>query len=227
MKRFPIVAVLILTLAALALPAAEAGAAPRGPGFRVTITNLTQGQIFSPPILAVHSERADVFSAGEPASDELAALAEDGDRSLLAAALEADPEVLSVILADNPIPPGESASFDVFVLGRFRHLSAAGMLVTTNDAFFGLDSYTAPAPRSDVLMVPAYDAGTEVNSEDCGFIPGPPCGNGGVRDTVGAEGFVAIHSGIHGVGDLMPAESDWRNPVAKITIEPLFRSIDF
>jgi hypothetical protein len=30
---------------------------------------------------------------------------------------------------------------------------------------------------------------------------------------------VHIHSGIHGVGDAIPAILDWRNPVAKIVIE--------
>ncbi len=34
----------------------------------------------------------------------------------------------------------------------------------------------------------------------------------------GDEGYVHIHRGIHGVGDLVAAVHDWRNPVAKITI---------
>ena len=50
------------------------------------------------------------------------------------------------------------------------------------------------------------------------FIPGPPCGNAGVRDTGNAEGFVHVHAGVHGIGDLVAADHDWRNPVAKITI---------
>ncbi len=58
-----------------------------------------------------------------------------------------------------------------------------------------------------------------MNSEDCIYIPGPPCGNPGVRDTDGAEGFVHVHPGIHGIADLVPAAHDWRNPVALITIE--------
>jgi hypothetical protein len=39
-----------------------------------------------------------------------------------------------------------------------------------------------------------------------------------VRDTTGAPGDVFIHAGIHGIGDLAPAQFDWKNPVAKITI---------
>ena len=37
----------------------------------------------------------------------------------------------------------------------------------------------------------------------------------------GGEGYVYIHPDIHGVGDLVPAARDWRNPVAKITIRRL------
>jgi hypothetical protein len=104
--------------------------------------------------------------------------------------------------------------------GPWTRLTALGMLVTTNDAFFGLDSAELSGrPRSKVFSVPAYDAGSEVNSESCTYIPGPPCMNGGVRDTDGAEGFVHVHSGIHGIGDLVPAEHDWRNPVVRIEVQ--------
>lgn len=65
----------------------------------------------------------------------------------------------------------------------------------------------------------AYDAGSEANSESCTYIPGPPCGNAEVRDTGDAEGFVHVHAGVHGIGDLDPAMHDWRNPVAEITIK--------
>jgi hypothetical protein len=65
----------------------------------------------------------------------------------------------------------------------------------------------------------AYDAGSERNSELCRFIPGPPCGNANVHDPDSAEGYVHIHAGIHGSGDLDPSEFDWRNPVAQIVIQ--------
>jgi hypothetical protein len=66
-------------------------------------------------------------------------------------------------------------------------------------------------------MVPAYDAGTELNDELCENIPGPLCGGGAVSAESG-EGFVHIANGIHGIGDLAPELYDWRNPVAKVTI---------
>jgi hypothetical protein len=66
-----------------------------------------------------------------------------------------------------------------------------------------------------------YDAGSEANSEFCEFIPGPPCENPGVRDTANAEGYVHIHAGIHGIGDLDASMFDWHNPVAEITIRSI------
>ena len=67
------------------------------------------------------------------------------------------------------------------------------------------------------LESPAYDAGSEANSESCEFIPGPPCGNH-VHDPAEAEGFIHISNGIQGTGDVCASESDWRNPVARVTI---------
>ena len=41
--------------------------------YEVTITNLTRGQIFSPPIVIAHDSKHSLFTLGDPASDELAA----------------------------------------------------------------------------------------------------------------------------------------------------------
>lgn len=73
--------------------------------------------------------------------------------------------------------------------------------------------------RSSLYYALAYDAGSKENNELCPFIPGPACAGAGagVRAPAGAEGFVYVHSGIQGVGDLGP-ENDWRNPVAKISV---------
>ena len=72
------------------------------------------------------------------------------------------------------------------------------------------------------IMALAYDAGSETNTEDCASIPGPPCGNPGVRDTSNAEGFVHIHSGIHGVGDVTESTYTWDGPVALVEIKRAF-----
>ena len=109
--------------------------------------------------------------------------------------------------------------FELESRGRFNRVSAVGMLVTTNDAFFGLDNFRVESnAQNQRVGVRAWDAGTEFNNELCAFIPGPPCGNPFVRDTADAEGFIHIHSGIHGTGDLSANDWQWQNPVVSIAV---------
>jgi hypothetical protein len=213
MKRSIGVIAVIIVLGALAQPAAAQSTVT------VPITNISK-QIISPPVVASHSWMTRVFNPGKPASDELAALAEDGDFSGLVAALEGDENVLDVAVGDGLLMPGETVSLEVAVTGFYDRISAVGMLVTTNDAFFGLESLSFRGSPTSVVRTtaPAYDAGTEANSESCAFIPGPPCGNPMVRDTAGAEGFIHVHPGLHGLADLSPADWDWQNPVALIKV---------
>ncbi len=220
----------VFVAAAAALASATA-LADKGSRVEVTITNLTRGQIISPVVVASHNARFEpLFQLGSSASDELAAVAEDANLMPLMTALSINPDVYDFVTLKGikgPIMPGESASVVVEVRDRFRLLSMAGMLVTTNDAFFALRGVRVPNHRTSIHYSPAYDAGSEANNEDCDYIPGPPCGNGGVRDTAGAEGYVHIHAGIHGVPDvdgvrdLDPSMHDWRNPVAEISVTRL------
>jgi hypothetical protein len=196
----------------------------RGSVYTVTITNLTYDQIISPPVVVVHDQRFRLFEAGQAASDELAALAEDGMTGPLAGLLEVSSGVSDYAVAAGGIPPTGSISVDVRIQGSARRLSLAGMLVSTNDAFVGLDGHALPfghlnSLRGLTVNADAYDAGSEANTESCEHIPGPPCGNPGVRVTDGAEGFVHIHRGIGGVGDLDAIAKDWNNPVARISIQ--------
>jgi hypothetical protein len=202
-------------------------AASAQPQYKVTVTNITRGQILSPAIVATHSDSlAPLFTLGEPAGAELAAVAEDAVNGPLVSLLQGDSSVLEVKTitgVNGPILPGESASMVINAFGQFNNVSMAGMLVTTNDAFYALNGVEGPrgANKTVTYYSPGYDAGSEANTEMCAHIPGPPCGNALVRVTNGAEGYVHIHAGIHGGADLDPAQHDWRNPVAKITIERL------
>ena len=196
--------------------------------YRITVTNVTRTQIISPVVVASHSRRmSPLFTLGAPASKELAYVAEDAILDPLLDTLSHDFEVHEVKTltgAEGPIMPGESASLVLAAPNGFRHVSMVGMLVTTNDAFFALTGERAPRHRRSHHHSPAYDAGSEANNESCAYIPGPPCGNAEARAIDGAEGFVHIHAGVHGVedGDLTPSKHDWRNPVAKITIHRIF-----
>ena len=190
--------------------------------FRVTITNLTRAQVFSPPLVVSHSSSVALFEVGAAPSDELAALAEDGMTAPLADLASSLSEVSGVAAAGGPVLPGGSISVDVPGKGYHR-LSVVSMLVNTNDAFLALDSGSFPRRRFQraSYTVPAFDAGSEANNEECDFIPGPACGGAGagVRAPEGAEGYVYISNGIHGIADLPSAAYDWRNPVAKITVQ--------
>ena len=210
-----------LVLAAVAVPA-SAQIQPVTTRYRVTMTNITKGQILSPAVVATHTQGATpLFKLGSPASAELAQVAEDAVLQPLFDALSENSGVMDVqILASEagPILPGMSASVEVEAPSPFLWVSAAAMLVTTNDAFAAINGVRGPNLGTAVVMSPAYDAGTEANTESCDDIPGPPCGNPGNRVTDGAEGFVYVSNGIAGEGDLTEAGYDWRNPVARFEI---------
>ena len=227
MRRSPgrVTAMLIGLCGLLAAGAAHAddgyGRHDGGRRYAVTITNLTRGQVITPPVVIVHNEEFRLFEPGEPAIAELAALAEDGDTAPLLGFLHTIPSVVSATMAPGPLPPGASATVEVTARGRFRQITAAGMLAISNDAFFAIRGERVPAVGERTVEAAAYDAGSEENLELCDHIPGPPCGKPFVRNTAGAEGDVHVHAGIHGIGDLISSQSDWRNPVAEVVITPI------
>lgn len=193
--------------------------ADHGQRYTVTITNLTRGQVITPPVIVSHKPKFELFTPGAPAIPDLAALAEDGATAPLIGFLAAHAAVFDFTAASGPLLPGTSVTLEINTSGAFSRISAVGMLASTNDAFFGIRGATVPKHGSKTIEAEAYDAGSEGNSESCDFIPGPPCGSANARNTAMAEGFIHIHSGIHGIGDLVPAMHDWRNPVAEITIQ--------
>jgi len=190
--------------------------------YEITITNVTKGQVFSPPVLVTHKKSVKLFEAGAPASPELALVAEDGNNGPLADLLNSLRQVGVALASAAPIGPGGSAIYEIRSSRRFDVVSAVGMLVNTNDAFFAIDSRNLPMRRGQTksFIAHAYDAGSEDNNEDCRAIPGPACApdSGNARDVDGAEGYVHIHNGVHGIADLAPAAYDWRNPVARVTV---------
>ncbi|MEO8050380.1 MAG: spondin domain-containing protein [Acidobacteriota bacterium] len=190
--------------------------------FEVTVTNLTRGQVFTPIMVASHKEGVSLFTLGQPASVALESLAESGDTNPLKTLLVSSHDVDEAVDSGAVLPPGQSVTVMVQTSGAFDHISVAAMLVPTNDGFFAINGIEGPKGKDTLtLYSPAYDAGTEANNELCSSIPGPPTicqGEGYNASRAGAEGYVHIHAGIHGIGNLMPAMSDWRNPVAKIVI---------
>lgn len=221
LRTVPFAAVFLLTTVLLT-------AAPLK--YEVTITNLTKGEPFSPTVVILHKpEMEPIFTLGQPASEGIWSIAEDGDTGPLFATASVDPDVYDVQVTDGPFLPGHSVTVTLTGGNNWVapvSISLAGMLGISNDAFYALNgerihSFIPPFGKFTnelVFMPPAYDSGTEVNSESCATIPGGPCSAVKVRDTEGAEGYVYVHSGIHGIGDLDPSLYDWNNPVAKIVI---------
>lgn len=205
--------------------------------YKVTITNLTAGQPFTPPVLVTHTRRTGIFTVGEPTSEEIQAIAENGNLEPLLAALGADVQVHEVVAGAAPLVPannpGETpfdstATFKITTHGRATFLSFASMLICTNDGFTGLDSIKLPKHKTTVFSV-AYDARTETNTEDFADMV-PPCqgligvssgddGTGMSNPLLAEDGVTIPHVGILGGIDLFPEVHGWSDPVAKIEIE--------
>jgi len=186
----------------------------------VTITNITKGEIFTPIMVASHRRDAKLFTLGQPASTELEILAESGNTAPLTDMLLNSGAAFDVVTSGGVLPPGASVTLKVKSDDHNKFISVASMLVPTNDAFFSINGIRTPKKGHNlVLTSPAYDAGTEDNDEDCASIPGPPfiCQGEGYNVSSG-EGYVHIHSGIQGHGNLDASKHDWRNPVAQVTI---------
>ena len=196
----------------------------KGSSYEVTITNITRGQIISAPIVISHNKDFQLFSLGSPASAGLALLAEQGDPTDLVTELSGMHSVFTYESAAGGIAPGESVTVKIKTKKGYDLLSAAGMLVSSNDAFFAVRGVDVHKKDPMIMEARAYDAGSELNSELCEYVPGPTTTNPCLEDEVGhdpsaSEGYVYIHSGIHGMVDLDPAQFDWQNPVATIMIQ--------
>ena len=200
--------------------------------YTVTITNQTHGQLFSPPLVFSHKKKVTFFETGQPASFEVSSVAEGGDTSFLSDLMVRTTGVLDVSkIEPPPMQPGETRSLTLLAGGGFNRISVIAMLNPTNDGFWAIQGVRIPDNNKPlVLHANAYDAGSEPNDELCANIAGPICAviNGsednlvvgeGKSPTLGGEDFIHVHGGIHGIGDLPPIEFDWKNPVAKITIQ--------
>lgn len=211
-----------MLLAAAGLAAASVQASDSENMYAVTVTNLTRGETFTPIMVASHKKDVHIFELGTPASDELIAIAESGNIAPLSDMLTNSGAAYDVATNGALLAPGESTTIMVKMHGKFRHVSVASMLIHTNDAFIAVNGIKGPkGNHTRVVMSPAYDAGSETNDELCANIPGPACGGDALSPNDMGEGYVHIHAGIQGNGDLNTASYDWRNPTAKIVIKKM------
>ncbi len=226
--------VVLVMLIVLLLTSTVAYAQPSDAVYEVTITNLTEsGQWFTPPVIATHRASARIFRLGRPASFELKEVAENGNLTPLVEALSNSSRVSDVVVAAGdppPLMPGGSISVQISAGRGARFLSFASMLICTNDGFTGVDSMKLPRKvgQTRTVTAAAYDAGTEINTEDFADIV-PPCqllggvssddeGTGTSNPALFERAVVHRHRGIRGISDLVPEIHGWDNPVTMITV---------
>ena len=223
-------------MAAVSSAAAEAPDAT----YEVTIDNLTKGQPLTPPVVATHRAATGIFTVGQPASFALKEIAENGNLAPMVAQLGADKHVSDSVAAEAPLVPaglpssamfGKSVTLTLTASKGANFLSWVSMLVCTNDGFTGVNSLRLPKDVGDVVVAhtPAYDAGTEVNTEDfadivahCQEFVGVTSGDPGTSTSnpaLAEGGVIHHHPGIVGGADLVPAIHGWTDPVAQITVE--------
>jgi len=186
--RRTVIAAASAALGAAAIAVPSTASADQPATFRVTLTNLTDGQPFSPPAVATHRPGLRIFGVGEPASDEIAAIAQDGNEASLVSTLDADPRVTQVVDVGRPLTPSGVAvgdftdSVTVEITARpGDRLSLATMLICTNDGFLGLSGAALPGAGTVSYVLNGYDAGREDNSQQsedivdpCSLLGPPP-----------------------------------------------------
>ena len=189
-----------------------------GTKYQVTITNLTKSISFTPIMVAAHHQNVKLFELGNVASDAVSSVAEGGDTSGIAAMFTHPHDQVSS--TTGLLNAGQSATVNFEGVGRNARFTIASMLLPTNDGFVAAQS-VKPSKNSSAktYYLRAYDAGSETNDELCSSIPGPHCGGEPFSPNDNGEGFVYVHSGVHGIGDLSAAEYTWNNPVLKVTIQ--------
>ncbi|CAB9506062.1 Spondin_N [Seminavis robusta] len=201
----------------------EPDSADEGPVFggKVTVkfTNEAFQQPFGPFFVLTHNtDETPLFTVGDEASAGLKHLAENGDPSMLIEAYNnsAHAGYVDAIVAGVPFFGGDSLELTVPYDEDFPYISVVSMAINTNDCFVGLSG--VPLAPGLVVEAPGYDSGTEENNELCSSIPGPACaGVSSDNEASGnGEGFVHVHRGFFGVGDLSQSGYDWRNPMMKV-----------
>ncbi|MBA3236484.1 MAG: spondin domain-containing protein [Chloroflexi bacterium] len=211
--------------------------------YRVTITNLTDGQPFTPPLVALHRPNVDVFSVGSKASFGVKEIAENGNLMPLLSALGSTKGVGAVEAAGAPVVPAGSIGETDPALGfsststltitapkNVTRFSWVSMLLCTNDGFTGVDTVRLPKHVGDSVSrsTAGYETSTEMNTEEYGDIV-MPCqilitgtdvpGTAMSNPALAENGVIRHHEGIDGIADLIVSLHGWENPVATIVVE--------
>ncbi|MBY6186213.1 spondin domain-containing protein [Marinobacter hydrocarbonoclasticus] len=194
--------------------------------YQLTVTNLTAAQPMSPLAAYLHDGNVSGWQIGESASTGLEQLAESGDGTEWLMEAE-NAGSLANGSGNDILMPGMSQTLELTLESPDAvALSLATMLVNTNDAYTGIDGLDLAALMAgDSMMrtLPAYDAGTEGNTELAATIPGPAGGGAGFDATRDDVDFVARHPGVVSADDgarssTLRAHHRFDGPVAKLVV---------
>jgi hypothetical protein len=215
MSRLKPILVVLLALSLPGLLAAPRAASAQAGNrtYEVTVTNINNSmQGLSPVILATHPAGSHAWQMGQQASKGTELLAEEGMPDMLASELQGVASDVQTTHAH--LLPGDSITVRITAKPGDM-LSAATMLIQTNDGFTGLDS--APLTDGNTDSV-AYDAGTEENTEAKADVPGPPFGGKNHGPDPNPHQPISMHPGIVGKADVTP-DFKWSGAVARFTIK--------
>ncbi|CAM9645040.1 unnamed protein product [Ectocarpus sp. 12 AP-2014] len=195
--------------------------------YKVRVTNLTFKQDFGPVIIVAHEKGSSpLFNEGGKSTKAIKLMAEDGSTRLIQRIARGDPGYsCGFARARTDLLPGETWNAEIQVNEnkcKDAVYSVVAKLANTNDAFMGINGAKFPKKCPSKSFPPAFDAGTEKNNEKCTCMPGRACPaspkNPKENHGRGSEGFIHVHRGIQGVGDLSQADFDWKNPVAEVVV---------
>jgi hypothetical protein len=205
----------VLSLLALPMAAGAQGSLNAMKMYEITVTNLTDKQVLSPPVFATHKPDTHMWQVGQLATEELRLIAEEGKNAAMAAKFRSISTDVQALPDSQHVLPGQSVTLRLKAADG-DVLSGAMMLAQTNDGFTGLDNFTlADNPRPQDAN--AYDAGTEENTERASDVPGDPFKGMARQPTEPRQPITSPHPGIAGRADV-GAEFDWEDPVARITV---------
>ncbi len=194
--------------------------------FQITVTNNTEGQLMTPPVIAIHDPSVNLFAVGETASDPVRDIAETGNNAALVAFAGENTDTVSAagVAGDGPFPAGDSVSATLTTTSAGQVLSVVNMVVCTNDGIAGVNSVALPEGTEPVVFTSiAYDAGTRENVADAeSFFPPPCAGNDVVNEAPEEDprAPIAEHPGQSGLANVPDgANWDFAQGVNVMTIE--------
>ncbi len=187
--------------------------APTAGSLTISFTNTSATQPMTPPVVALHNapdaeNGVRLFEVGQPASEQIIAIAENGDNAGLVTLATEQVDAGTVSAADvaasdpeGPLLPGASSSVTLQLESDDQVLSIVSMVVCTNDGFSGIDSRPLSAEASETFTAPIYDAGSETNVTTLDYWV-PPCGDEDSPNLTDDEGgSITAHPGQSGSED--------------------------